>query len=980
MPLLPWPRARYPDEPPTFAHFSSEEARREQYELATGTRGGRLCALVSDFMCSECQSSFLALEPEDVDRMAAGTVREWCERMQLCCAGGQLSAEEWQERLRERLRLELRRVQAREELARAALEHQEASSFTQDFEAFVSLAHAYVELLAARSVSDGLPQAQLEALDPEVFCVDVSPGGVESQRRPFGIASRSSDGLWWSSAVPHVERPMRWCHYTGRPGYVSPEIWCCRAWVSLLGGFARVSAAAQQRLLALEGIQDVFYSSLVSDSPGGLSFVHVVDLCPGGVPTIEQWLAMCSVGGAQPPDCRDCRPLCRSEVLALRARILEERERVGLTWTNSQWEVSAQAAVEYFRTRGERPADPGSAGLPGKAVVVDRLRKWQLELEVDRWPAMIAASSGPEWRHEPRRREHYLARDLAEFAGQLATKWVRSWHQRPISAWLALLADSGFAGRCSEASCPADLPEPAAFRALDGDAEAFVGAAVLELAEDSDDAPGDTSGAGLEYGGAGLDGGGRSPVRSADGGASSSPPPSVSAARSRSPVRVRAPVADTADASPEIPPSVDPTSSALLSASGPVSPFEEAWRLGMSVSRDQVWEAVAIVQASAGKEFATQRVKWFLAELCSQLGVAPSELQGALSEIQCYLYLSGQFRAGDALVVDVEADEVAPPSVHGKALMAAVSRVCQLSESLNLKQARAALAVDVHVDPAVVEAQADIVNWLFQQEMQRREEARWRPWLHARSLDACRCSAYIWDPQSRRAVFGQCANRARAGSVFCGLHKAKQKRRCGCHHPRFGLLEVPAKVLARGIHEARRRGLASGPGVEPELRFADVAQSERLQVPEPQAQPEFVEHVPGELRAFEQDPTALPPYVCRLCPAGFASRDAFEQHINAEHASPVEYRKRLFYLESSFLGVRPVLPQVWRHCTEAFTEHLVTGHEAWPACAVSPGSASDGAGLGFEARDGGAEQVARPCASADASGARLGTYAEVDSL
>ena len=94
----------------------------------------------------------------------------------------------------------------------------------------------------------------------------------------------------------------------------------------------------------------------------------------------------------------------------------------------------------------------------------------------------------------------------------------------------------------------------------------------------------------------------------------------------------------------------------------------------------------------------------------------------------------------------------------------------------------------------------------------------------------------------------------------------------------------------------------------------------------------YVREVPGDLRCFSSDPLALPPYPCRLCSANFGTEAALQGHIAAEHAGEAEYRKRTLFLESSFAGVKPVPPQIWRHCVEACTEDLVTGSSSWSPC------------------------------------------------
>ena len=127
-------------------------------------------------------------------------------------------------------------------------------------------------------------------------------------------------------------------------------------------------------------------------------------------------------------------------------------------------------------------------------------------------------------------------------------------------------------------------------------------------------------------------------------------------------------------------------------------------------------------------------------------------------------------------------------------------------------------------------------------------------------------------------------------------------------------------------------------GAEHRCRKVASRQTPRVAVKNCRQRVAFVSAVGGDLRRFEQDPLALPPFPCRLCSQGFASRRLLFDHIDSEHVSLVEYRKRLFFLLSSFEHVEPVRPQVWRHATEAFTEHSVLGSDSWPACRVNEGA------------------------------------------
>ena len=110
----------------------------------------------------------------------------------------------------------------------------------------------------------------------------------------------------------------------------------------------------------------------------------------------------------------------------------------------------------------------------------------------------------------------------------------------------------------------------------------------------------------------------------------------------------------------------------------------------------------------------------------------------------------------------------------------------------------------------------------------------------------------------------------------------------------------------------------------------------------------FVSTVPGELRRCVQDPLALPPFPCRLCSQGFATRRLLMTHIDAEHVLFAEYRKRLFFLLSSFEAVEPIRPQVWRHATDEVSHCLCCVCASWRvgwalACACVRACAGAGA-------------------------------------
>jgi len=139
-----------------------------------------------------------------------------------------------------------------------------------------------------------------------------------------------------------------------------------------------------------------------------------------------------------------------------------------------------------------------------------------------------------------------------------------------------------------------------------------------------------------------------------------------------------------------------------------------------------------------------------------------------------------------------------------------------------------------------------------------------------------------------------------------------------------------------GWAEAKRRAKAA---TEQEQAVDKQAACGRLVVPTsvgPRTQRPYVTgRGNGVLRRFSKEPVALPPHPCMLCDAAFATKADLEHHVVARHAGVQEYRKRLFFLQSSFESIGPVPPALWRHSVEAFAEHFVTGSSDWPSCASS---------------------------------------------
>ncbi len=233
----------------------------------------------------------------------------------------------------------------------------------------------------------------------------------------------------------------------------------------------------------------------------------------------------------------------------------------------------------------------------------------------------------------------------------------------------------------------------------------------------------------------------------------------------------------------------------------------------------------------------------------------------------------------------------------------------------------------------------------------------WRRWLFAdEPRQSGRCGARVWRHRVDVPVFGQCAHKPLSGERFCGGHLPPRALPHGEWRPADGnedLLQSMPAVYELGVRHAKLRferseamrqaeaELSASPGAAGAALVAGegggAMGGDRLHWVAPQGtrgvpQPPYVADVPeSHLRGFAPVPEALPPFPCRLCDENFGTREDFEVHVRTRHAGWAEYRKRLFYLASSFEHVRPVTPQEWRQCVEAFTEHLVTGSGEWPA-------------------------------------------------
>ena len=312
--------------------------------------------------------------------------------------------------------------------------------------------------------------------------------------------------------------------------------------------------------------------------------------------------------------------------------------------------------------------------------------------------------------------------------------------------------------------------------------------------------------------------------------------------------------------------------------------------------------------------------------------------------LPCFLDVRHHFRVQRCLLRRDLGDEECAAGRRGvaeaedaRALRRAVCAVVAAPEGvfrLTVAVARERLADAPGACDLLMAEVGDSLDELVRQETMPELEQRGRDWLLEAGMDPARCRACVWSADKQSCVFRQCQRAVLPDGSFCRVHRGYCMS--GYLDAERGLVQVPPRVYARGLLEARRRAGLTLQGSMPVARGGSAAEVQRRRETfrSCRQRAPFVAVVPGELRRFAQDPLALPPVPCRLCVQSFATRASLHAHIEAEHVSLSEYRKRLFYLVSSFEAVQVVPPQVWRHVTEAFSEHLVSGTDAWPACAV----------------------------------------------
>ena len=302
--------------------------------------------------------------------------------------------------------------------------------------------------------------------------------------------------------------------------------------------------------------------------------------------------------------------------------------------------------------------------------------------------------------------------------------------------------------------------------------------------------------------------------------------------------------------------------------------------------------------------------------------------------------------AGSDRVVLVDGNDVCIGNGELRALVRATLRRFDLRKPCTVRQCREAVAYSCGVSSELSSLMGLEFSGLVMQEWTSLWEVAWRSFVSlGKDTDEACCRARV---RTRRAagcvVLEQCPESVQAGTFRCARHAVDAW--FGIWDPKDGLIGIPEArrerwVIAEAKHRAvdDRRPLTDGGGgfnlPRQRSRGAGGTAGSRAafsgsdsRVLQRTIAPEFVPHVPGELRVFSADPEALPPFPCLLCrDADFGSKAALLRHISEEHVSWPEYRKRILY--EAGRGRRPVLSQVWRLVMGHATEELCTGSKEW---------------------------------------------------
>jgi len=191
-------------------------------------------------------------------------------------------------------------------------------------------------------VSSGVGSKHVQALPPDHFHHSGSDG--QSFNRVFGFIKFGEmffgEGLCRLTGVEFA-----WFDYTGRRGWLGPELFAARMWARACKGFASLTSDEQRCLEDLEGNLDVqlemvdlppkfrrcFLPSCGSGLRGFAWFLK-----PGCVPQRDLWLRLV----ADPA----------TNVWALREAVAAERSLIGSEWCDGKWHVSVGVFLEAARS------------------------------------------------------------------------------------------------------------------------------------------------------------------------------------------------------------------------------------------------------------------------------------------------------------------------------------------------------------------------------------------------------------------------------------------------------------------------------------------------------------------------------------------------------------------------------------------------------------------------------------------------------
>jgi len=224
--------------------------------------------------------------------------------------------------------------------------------------------------------------------------------------------------------VPVRPFPVRWEHYSGRPGFLSSDTLFIERMLTIArGGYSALSTSQQRSLRALEGQHDVWYRVLPSMSLLDGSCKLAMLSRPMRLPTVDVW--------------QDIMDISIPSLEKLRGRIEQERTFFGISVDNKDWVVDAKVllhAIEHV------------VGIfPLKANITRDIQAYLSFMGMDRRgraPAVILRGDEREgWEHADRRREHDISLKGQNAAVLIAKTIIRQWFERSARDWLRLLQE-----------------------------------------------------------------------------------------------------------------------------------------------------------------------------------------------------------------------------------------------------------------------------------------------------------------------------------------------------------------------------------------------------------------------------------------------------------------------------------------------------------------------------------------------------------